>query len=83
MNYKHEYITGLYYQYLGERKQVLADIDVYVSNPAGVGEHSDISAEVEKKVKQLGDINGVLTTLQSDFSDIINRSMEPKSAESL
>ena len=50
MDHKVEYITGLYYQYLGQRKQILADIDVYLSSPVGVGEHSDISIE---KLKHL------------------------------
>jgi hypothetical protein len=81
MNYKHEYITGLYYQYLGQRKQVLADIDVYCSSPVGVGEHSDISTEVEKKIKELDGINSILTTLQSDFGDIVNQSKAPTPAE--
>ena len=81
MDYKAEYITGLYYKYMGLRRSILADLDVYISNPVGVGEHSNISEEVEKKVKELDSANSILTTLQSTYPEIIKISRAPTSAE--
>jgi hypothetical protein len=82
MDYKAEYITGLYYKYMGLRRSILADLDVYISNPVGVGEHSNISEEVENKVKELDSANRILTTLQSTYPEIIKISQAPTSAES-
>ena len=37
---------------------------IYLSNPVGVGEHSDIGKEVEKKVSNIDKINSKIETIQ-------------------
>ena len=42
--------TALFKQYEAEIATGLANIDVYLNNPAGIGEHPDIVAAVDTKV---------------------------------
>ena len=37
-----QHINGILTQYVGRRDEVLADLDVYLRSPVGVGEHSGI-----------------------------------------
>ena len=66
---------------MGKRRQILADLEVYLSAPVGVGEHSDIGAEVENKLLDLDRINGLISTLQSEYPNIIRMSQAPTVAQ--
>ena len=37
---------------------------IYLANPVGVGEHSDIGKEVEKKVSNIDKLNSKIETIQ-------------------
>ena len=79
MNYKNEYITGIYYQYMGKRRQILADIDNCLSNPNTSGEST--SSQVEGYLLELDRVSSLITTLQREFPDIIRISQAPTPAE--
>ena len=40
-----KFVKGIYSEYVGKRSQVLAEIEVYLNSPVGVGEHSKISVK--------------------------------------
>ena len=44
-----------------------ANIDVYLRNPAGIGEHPDIVAAVDTEMEKLADAEDKLKTLNSNF----------------
>ena len=44
-----KFVKGIYSEYVGKRSQVLAEIEVYLNSPVGVGEHSKISVEIKNR----------------------------------
>ena len=65
---KEKYITGLLNKYAGIRDIAVADLSVYLNNPVGVGEHSDIGEEIEKKINIIKDCDDVIETIQKYFT---------------
>lgn len=65
---KDKYITGILNKYVGLRDIAIADLSVYIDNPVGVGEHSDIGEEIEKKLKAINDANDMIDTVTKYFS---------------
>tara|TARA_Y100001951_G_C11258361_1_gene250888 strand:- start:186 stop:461 length:276 start_codon:yes stop_codon:yes gene_type:complete len=63
-----KFVKGIYSEYMGRRTQVLAEIEVYLNSPVGVGEHSKISTEVKKRLEELGDLDDVVETIEKHFS---------------
>ena len=47
----------------------LLDLEVYLSNPVGVGEHSDIGEEIRKKVEQVDRYDSIISTLIARYGD--------------
>ena len=45
------------------RTRALANLQVYLTNPAGIGEHSDIVGEVVAMVQEIADAEGCLEVL--------------------
>ena len=50
-----KFVKGIYSEYVGKRSQVLAEIEVYLNSPVGVGEHSKISVEINFETNNLSD----------------------------
>ena len=46
-------LRALQVKYQGEKEYHKANIDIYLSNPAGIGEHSDILAAVDAEVEKM------------------------------
>ena len=44
-----------------------ANIDVYLKNPAGIGEHPDIVAAVDSEMEKLSSAEDKLSSLNSNF----------------
>ena len=45
-----------------------ANIDVYLRNPAGIGEHPDIVAAVDSEMEKLASAEDKLSSLNSNFN---------------
>jgi hypothetical protein len=45
-----------------------ANIDVYLKNPAGIGEHPDIVAAVDSEMEKLASAEDKLSSLNSNFN---------------
>ena len=54
--------------YEAKRKYAKANLAVYFSNPAGIGEHSDILAEIDIHLATIADADGKLFALDNDFA---------------
>ena len=45
-----------------------ANVEVYLANPAGIGEHSDIIEAIETEVKQIAEYDDMLEMVSKYFS---------------
>ena len=45
-------VEALTLKYQGQVAEAEANIHIYLVNPAGIGEHSDIVAEVDKQIER-------------------------------
>jgi len=45
-------VEALTLKYKGQVAEAEANINIYLTNPAGIGEHSDIVAEVDKQIER-------------------------------
>ena len=46
----------------------VANVEVYLQNPAGIGEHSDIIEAIEIEMKQIAEYDDQLEMLEKYFS---------------
>ena len=58
-------IDALRAKYKGQMLEARANIDIYIENPAGIGEHSDIVAAVDEQVAKLGEAMDKLEALDN------------------
>jgi len=58
-------VQALNAKYMASKLEAVANLQNYLTNPAGIGEHPDIVAECDKLLKQISDADGYLTTLQN------------------
>ena len=53
----------------GEIQKHLANVEVYLLNPAGIGEHSDITGAIAQELDQVAKYHDQLEVLQKYFKD--------------
>jgi hypothetical protein len=51
-----------------ERTEALAILDVYLTRPVGIGEHSDLITEINKYTELLASAEDKLESLKRNFS---------------
>jgi len=64
-SYKEVIVDALEKKYEAQMAQAEANIKVYMENPVGVGEHSNIVQEVEKLLKEIKDAKEMLDELKN------------------
>ena len=64
-----QHISGILTQYVGRRDETLADLDVYLRTPVGVGEHSDIGQEIRTKIEEIDKLDSLIGTVQKYFGN--------------
>ena len=57
-------ITAGRAHFVAKRDKAVANLNNYLNNPAGIGEHPDIVEECIKLLQDLSDADGVLDTLE-------------------
>ena len=62
------YIQAIKTKLVGQRDIELSDLQVYVSNPVAIGEHSDIGVEIEKKIETIDSLDSKIETIDRYFS---------------
>jgi len=60
-------INALKLKYEAQKMEAIATLEVYLKNPAGIGEHPQIVEEMDKLVKSIADADGCLESLKSTF----------------
>tara|TARA_R100000008_G_scaffold84553_1_gene72256 strand:- start:89 stop:340 length:252 start_codon:yes stop_codon:yes gene_type:complete len=82
MELRQGYLQSTYNHYIAERDKHLLDLEVYLSNPVGVGEHSDIGEEIRKKVEQVDRYDSIISTLIARYGDqMLDKSQEDQNAK--
>jgi hypothetical protein len=71
------YIQAIFNQYMGARDQARADLETYLSNSVGVGEHSDLGEEIKKKIQEIDKYSSLIATMQSLFGEGSSPSVMP------
>jgi hypothetical protein len=57
-------LTALRSHFVAKRDKAVANLNNYLNNPAGIGEHPDIVEECVNLLQDLSDADGVLDTLE-------------------
>ena len=70
------YVNALVKKFEADRAIAVANLNTYLKNPCGVGEHPDVVGEMEKLLDQIAIADGKITALGS----LINKETvaEPK-----
>jgi len=63
-----KFVKGVYTEYVGKKTQVLGELEVYLNNPVGVGEHSKLSTEIKTRFEELANIEDVIETIEKHFN---------------
>ncbi len=61
-------MDALLAKYEADKMRAFANLQNYLTNPAGIGEHPDIVAECDKLVSDIDDAIGKIDTLRQLFS---------------
>ena len=62
-----KFIKGIHAEQSGKRLKALADLEVYLNQPVGVGEHSLVSDEIEKILVRVKDCEDIIATIEKHF----------------
>ncbi len=60
-------LQALYCKYLGEMEVHRANIDIYLSTPAGIGEHPDVLGAIDMEVAAMAGVRDKIETLTSEW----------------
>lgn len=60
-------IDALLAKYKGEMLEAQANIEVYLSNPVGIGEHPDIIAALDEQITLYTDANEKWNVVNNEF----------------
>ena len=83
MELRQGYLQSSYNYYLSERDKHILDLEVYLSNPVGIGEHGHIGEEVRKKIEEIDKYDSIISTLIARYGDqmLDNKSEEDQNAK--
>ena len=62
-------LDALRKKYEGEIAAANANINVYITNPVGIGEHPNLVAAIDSEVEKLADATDKLNVLMSNYSE--------------
>ena len=75
-------LDALCKKYEGEIAAAKANINVYITNPAGIGEHPNLVAAIDSEVEKLTDATDKLSILRINYSEKLDK-LSPSSAPNL
>ena len=81
MDLRKGYLQSSYNYYIAERDKHVLDLEVYLSNPVAIGEHSDIAAEIRKKIELIDKYDSIVSTLITRYGDSMLDEEQSQSAK--
>ena len=61
------HIKAILTKLIGERDILKADLEVYLTNPAGIGEHPGIGHEIEVLIDKIDSLDSKIDTNNKDY----------------
>ena len=74
-------INALRKKYQAEIASAMANINVYRTNPAGIGEHPDLVSAVDSEMTKLATARDKLDTLNTFYSDEADKELLSENEE--
>ena len=74
-------INALRKKYQAEIASAMANINVYRTNPAGIGEHPDLVSAVDSEMTKLATARDKLDTLNTFYSDEADKQLLSENEE--
>ena len=68
------YIQAIKTKLTGQRNIEIADLEIYLSNPVAIGEHSNIVAAVDSEIEKLTAATDKLSILKINYSEKLTTS---------
>ena len=65
-------VDALQAKYVAQKLQAVANLQNYLANSAGIGEHPDIVSECDELLEQISQADGKLQTLSNVFQPSSN-----------
>ena len=65
---KQQLIDGLIARYNGDIGAARANVQVYLTNPVGIGEHHDIIAAIDVELKKIAEAEDKILAVEKHFS---------------
>ena len=62
------YLQAIKTKLTGERDIQVSDLEVYLTSRVAIGEHPDIGAEIEAKIKKIDEIQSQIETIDKLFA---------------
>ena len=82
MDLRQGYLQSSYNHYIAERDKHILDLEVYLSNPVAIGEHSDIGEEIRKKIEEVDKYDSIISTLIARYGDqMLDKTEEDQNAK--
>jgi len=63
-----KFIKGIHAEHTGKRLRALGDLEVYLNQPVGVGEHSRLSDEIENILKRIKEHDDIIAVIEEHFN---------------
>ena len=64
-----DYLEAILQKLIGQKAIETQDLMIYLSNPVGVGEHSDIMETIEKEIGKIAEYHDQLEVLNNYFKE--------------
>ena len=71
-------VTAAISHYSHQRDRAIANLEPYLSNAVGIGEHSDLTEEVIKLFNELDHAQSVLKTIEQTIVEVVSVSPQPE-----
>lgn len=63
MSLKKKIAQGMMKMYEGQIAQAAANVEIYLSNPAGIGEHSEVLDAIDEQISKIAEAEEKLSVL--------------------
>ena len=81
MELRKGYLQSSYNYYISERDKHILDLEVYLSNASGIGEHSNVGDEIRKKIEEIDKYDSIVSTLIARFGEQMLDEQEQENAK--
>ena len=66
---KKQIVNALVKKYEGEIAEAKANIEIYMNNPVGIGEHPDVIDAIHSQIQKISEAEDNINTLKKHFND--------------